>query len=127
VPTPGSGALGRLIAHIGSENAPGGVGPDGSGTEYNGVTWNGYVTMTTDALDEDPIFYTASVNPKHDPLVRGGCGIFRCAQVLDFIDVVIGPDGSAWTSMVDGCPNAVTTCPNVGLGIVGRLGPAESG
>jgi hypothetical protein len=109
------------IAYIGSENAPGGVGADGSGPEYNGATWNGYLTVTEDALSEDPIFYTASVNDRSDPLARGGCGIFRCAQVLDFIDVVIGPDGSAWTSMVDGCPGATQTCPNVGLGIVGRL------
>ena len=116
------------IAYIGSENAPGGEAPDGFGPEYNGSTWNGYVTMTTDGLADDPIFFSASVNPRSDPLVRGACGIFRCAQVLDFIDVVIGPDGTPWTSMVDGCPNATTTCPNVGLGIVGRLvgGPISS-
>ncbi len=109
------------IAYIGSENAPGGDSPSGEGTAYQNATWNGYITTTVDALADDPIFFSASVNDRADPLVRGDCGIFRCAQVLDFIDVAIGPDGSAWTSMVDGCPNATQTCPNVGLGVVGRM------
>ena len=108
------------IAYIGSENAPGGPAPTGSGPEYNGVTWNGYITLTADALAPDPVFYTASVNDQSDPLVKGDCGIFRCAQVYDFIDVVIAPDGTPWASMVDGCPR-VGACTSVGLGVAGRL------
>jgi hypothetical protein len=39
--------------------------------------------------------------------------------VFDFIDVVIGRDGTPWSAFVDGCPEQ--TCSGMGQGIVGRL------
>ena len=92
-------------------------------------TWNGYITMTTDALAADPVFYTGSMNSESDPLHRGGgCGDTRCHSLGDFFDVVIGPDGTPWVSFVDACwegPNkcipAFDTVGVRGEAVVGRL------
>ena len=108
------------IAYIGSTDAPGGKAPDGHGPEYASTTWHGYVTVTDSALAKDPLFYTASVNRTDDPLVIGNCGILRCQQVYDFIDVVVDRRGGVWTSMVDGCFR--TSCVEVGSGMVGYIG-----
>ncbi|MFN2525633.1 MAG: sialidase family protein [Actinomycetota bacterium] len=114
------GDTGKIaIAYIGSTNAPGGRAPTGEGPEYEQVTWNGYVTITTQALSGNPVFYTASINKPREPLVKGECPIIRCQQQFDFIDVVVGPDGTAWTSMVDGCIDA--QCRELGLAILGHL------
>lgn len=120
LPTIDIGDDGNLaVAYIGSTNAPGGKSPTGEGPKYKKATWNGYVTITSDALTADPVFYTASINDPRDPLVTGECPILRCQQQFDFIDVVIGPDGTPWTSMVDGCING--ECPRLGLAVVGHL------
>jgi hypothetical protein len=44
------------------------------------------------------------VNDLKDPLVIGSCGIVRCQQIFDFIDLDIAPDGTPWVALVDGCP-----------------------
>lgn len=86
--------------------------------------WNGYMGITTGALDRDPLFYSATVNDKKDPLKRGTCGPGRCGEeILDFIDVVIATDGTGWASFVDACD---TRCARSGLeggneGIVGHF------
>ena len=119
VETPGKVAL----SYIGSTNAPGGAAPKGYGDDYpNTVTWNGYITISTNVLSDDPLFYTGSVNPADDPLVRGSCPVLRCAQQFDFIDVQIAPDGTPWASMADGCPPGATSCRDfLGAGVLGRL------
>ncbi|MGH9891042.1 MAG: sialidase family protein [bacterium] len=88
------------------------------------TTWNGYMGMSTSALRQRPIFYTAKANPETDPLKRGGCGPGRCGEeVLDFLDVVIAPDGTTWGSFVDACDKR---CARSGIargneGIAGHL------
>lgn len=123
LPTIDVGDNGKIaIAYVGSTNAPGGRSPDGAGPEYDKVTWNGYITISDNVLSRRPVFYTGSVNRPSDPLVRGECPILRCQQVYDFIDVVIGPDGTPWAALVDGCPRDEKVCrAGWGLGIVGRL------
>lgn len=122
LPTIDVGSPGRVaIAYVGSTNAPGGPQPTGTGAAYAQATWNGYMTITTTALDADPVFLTTTVNPVSDPLVRGECGIGRCQQLYDFIDVAVAPDGTAYAAMVDGCPASLSTCPDLGLGLVGRV------
>lgn len=109
------GKDGRIaVAYIGSENAPGGSQPTGSGDAYKNAKWNAYVTLTTDALDKDPIFYTTRVNDIKDPLEVGSCGIVRCQQIFDFIDLDIAPDGTPWVALVDGChlPDGSKDCIN---------------
>lgn len=119
------GADGRIaVAYIGSENAPGGAKPTGRGPAYDKATWNAYVTMTTDALAKDPVFYTTTVNAIKDPLVIGDCSIVRCQQIYDFIDLDIAPDGTSWVSLVDGCPSTATAksqCSSFGRGFVAHL------
>jgi hypothetical protein len=133
LPTIAIGNNGRIaIAYMGTANSPGKPwdfegclpGCDEVPMSYGPVTWNGYIGMTANALAKRPLFYTAAVNDPSNPLVRGTCGPGRCAPVGDFIDVVIGPDGTPWGVFVDGC---VLTCvkepgPNdASLAIVGRL------
>lgn len=82
------------------------------------------MTMTTDALAKDPIFYTTTVNDIKDPLVIGGCGIVRCQQIYDFIDLDIAPDGTPWVALVDGCPGGKPRPPcyaSWGRGFVAHL------
>ena len=124
-PTMDIGATGKIaLAYVGSTNAPGGKVPDGRGPEYtDAVTWNGYITTSVDALSKRPRFFTTTVNPTSDPIMRGECGIDRCSVQLDFIDIVIDPDGRPWTSMVDGCwPPPGDGCgAAIGTGFVGTV------
>ncbi|MDQ3958389.1 MAG: glycoside hydrolase [Actinomycetota bacterium] len=111
------------IAYMGSENSNG--KPRDSGSDYSKVTWNGYITMSANVLDRRPIFYSASVNDRRDPLARGRCGPGRCGRVFDFIDVEISPDGTPWGAYVDACIEVCvspTAMGNYGdKGFVGRL------
>jgi hypothetical protein len=132
VTTPGKVA----VAYMGSENSPGGPKwPDTPSCdalslecpypeEYENVTWNGYMTISANALAKRPVFYTSTVNDKKDPLVRTSCGPGRCRALYDFLDVQIAPDGTPWATFVDGCIAVCTTeAPrNQGAeGLAGRL------
>ena len=116
------GGVGKVaMAYMGTENSPGQPFPRSPGTstnpdcfvaqlpcptpkEYEKTTWNGYMTITTNALAKNPTFYSTTVNEKSDPLKRGICGPGRCGlEILDFIDIVIAPDGRVWSSWVDAC------------------------
>ncbi len=95
------GDVGKVaLIYMGSTNSP---GPPFDSGGYADVTWNGYMTMTVDALARAPVFYTGNVNPERDPLIGGQCGPFRCQAAFDFLDIVIAPDGTPWASFVDGC------------------------
>ncbi|MDQ3953398.1 MAG: glycoside hydrolase, partial [Actinomycetota bacterium] len=93
--------------------------------EYARTTWSGYVTTTTDALDDKPVFVSTAVNPAKDPIYRGRCGPGRCGLVFDFIDVVIGPDGDPFATFVDACIAVCTgknAAANYGAdGVVARI------
>lgn len=118
------GKAGRIaMAYVGSTTAPGGKSPNGVGDKYDqGVTWNGYITTSVDALAKRPRFFTTSVNRPADPLMRGECGATACGVQLDFIDLVIDRNGRPWSSMVDGCPAPGKVCDiNPGLGFVGTV------
>jgi hypothetical protein len=104
------------------------IGSETPGKEKNS-TWNGYITMTADALAKNPIFYTGTMNSPSDPLHRGeGCGDVRCHSLGDFFDVSIGPDGTPWVAFVDACwespKKCIPTFDTVGVrgeSVVGRL------
>lgn len=112
------------------------VAPDGRlGFAYMGTTdkrhpktWDGYIAATGNALARRPTLVTGRVNRSVDPLKRGECGPGRCGEeILDFIDVVVGPDGTIWASFVDACDEK---CASSGLesgneGLVTRLVGAE--
>jgi hypothetical protein len=133
-----AGDTGRIVfTYIGTTNSPGGpfcvrtTGPTTCATAdgrpeqpksaYANTTWNGYMSMSVDALAAEPHFETATVNDPADPLVQGaGCGPVRCLAELDFLDVVVSRDGTAWGSFVDAC-EGVDGCGSSGVGIVGHL------
>jgi hypothetical protein len=122
IPSIDVGGVGKIaVAYMGTTNSPGKPFPTSPGTqtnpdcrvaqlacpppeEYKDTTWNGYVTISATALDKKPVFYSAPVNSPKDPFKRTTCGPGRCGlTILDFIDVVIAPNGEVWSSWVDAC------------------------
>ena len=116
------GGPGKIaVTYMGSENSPFKPRKDregggectattscGGADEYKRTTWNGVMTISANALDKDPIFYSTTVNDKKDPLKRGECGPGRCGtSIFDFIDIVIGPKGDVYGAYVDAC---ITIC-----------------
>ncbi|MEA2447421.1 MAG: hypothetical protein QOK47_1058 [Actinomycetota bacterium] len=130
---------GVAVVYYGSTNSPGAPFPESDDCKpdpaycfeqlfflnppdpksYADVTWNGYMTVTANALDKHPTFYTAPINNPSDPFVRGTCGPIRCEAVYDFIDVVIDRLGKPWAIYVDACLN---TCADKGTGNSGNEG-----
>ena len=63
-------------------------------------TYDAYLTITRDALAEQPVFWSAIVSdPLHPILAAPGT-----PAKDDFVGVDIGPDGSAWGSFYADCP-----------------------
>jgi hypothetical protein len=61
--------------------------------------WDGYVSITREALASSPVVFASKVNPSTSPMAsKGGVGD-------DFIDVDVGPDGSAWAAFWADCPS----------------------
>lgn len=88
------------VAYYGTDDVKGPI----EDREYTQeVEWNGYMTMTTDALSKDPIFFSGNVNDLSDPFARGPCGPRRCYDAIDFIDVVIGRNGIPYGAFADSC------------------------
>jgi hypothetical protein len=75
-----------------------------------GSIWHAYTTFVMDAESADPTFVHFQVTPREDP-VQVGCvwlgggagGPQECRNLLDFIDMVAGPDGRTYTAITDGC------------------------
>jgi hypothetical protein len=68
--------------------------------------WNLYVTLSTDALEAAPTFTTLQLNPSDDPIHKGRCtGQYRCGAIVDFMDIVMAPDGRVYVASVDACGN----------------------
>ena len=111
---------GVAIVYYGTDDVKGPVDK----REYSAkVKWDGFITMTDDALAKSPVLYSGTINDPKDPLATGACGPRRCYDALDFIDVVVGFDGTPWASLTDNC---VAVCAGAGglinpTGIVGRM------
>lgn len=99
------GKPGRIaIAYFGSENISKQCRVVYCTSEdFADVTWNGYLTISTNALAKTPTFITGTINDPSEPLHRGRCGPGRCSRAWDFIDVAISHDGNAYGVYVDGC------------------------
>jgi hypothetical protein len=69
----------------------------------NGSSWNGYLTVTTNGLAEDPVFYSVGTKSEDDPLHKGLCPPITCGPAYDFLDVIVAADGSVYGTFVDGC------------------------
>lgn len=111
------GTAGVAIAYAGTEDIPGGYAhPEyddgyqiGQDPTLDASTWHGYLTVTTNALAEDPVFLSTRVNEASGPLVRGPCGPGRCPGMYDFIDVQISPTGRPYGAFVDACTGPCDT------------------
>lgn len=105
LPSIAARGVGKIaLVYYGSTNSP--YRPcreDCPNLDYRKTTWNGYLTISANALDKSPLLYTGLVNDPKQPLVRAQCGPGRCYNVLDFVDVTIGPDGIAYGALVDTC------------------------
>ena len=106
-----------LIGYIGSQNAPSGPpfpedpnpcvpgAPCPDPAQYAKVTWNGYMTVSTNALARSPVFQTVTINDPRDPVHRGTCGPGGCFSNGDGVTTVtIAPSGTAWGAFIDRCP-----------------------
>jgi hypothetical protein len=113
-----AGAPGKVaIAYYGTDDVSGKIDE----RKYDEAKWNFYMTMSANVFDKDPVFYSGSMNDPRDAVAERECGPRRCYDALDFIDVVVGPDGTPWTSFVDNClPCAPKNAP-LTSGVVGRF------
>ena len=105
---PGVATMSAFAAHV-DVGDPGRIAAVFMGTEDPEVDektgWNAYMLQSVNALDADPTFYAAPANdPATNSLWKGECGDFRCGNIGDFMDIVVGPDGTASTALVDSCP-----------------------
>ena len=69
-------------------------------------TWNGYMTILTDAFSENPLFTTVQVNLPEDPIDSSnaypeGCGYERCGGLGDFLDMAVDQYGRPWFSLAN--------------------------
>ncbi|HEX2058058.1 MAG TPA: sialidase family protein [Actinomycetota bacterium] len=116
-----AGGPGKVaIAYYGTDDVSGKI----EDRKYDDAKWNFYMTMSANVFDRKPVFYSGPMNDPRDPVAVRECGPRRCYDALDFIDVVVGPDGTPWTSFVDNC---IAPCAPEGLpvaptnGVVGRF------
>ena len=106
LPSIDAGDAGRLAFSF-----VGGTAPADAADETK--TWNGYIVTGFGMDTDDPTFYSATINDPADPFWRGDCGVLRCGNIGDFVDVVIAPDGTPIAAHVDSCPtDGGKTCTN---------------
>lgn len=94
--------------------------------------WHLYVTFVENATSDTPTIRTAIVNDPDSPVQRGpvctsGVTCYGGSRnLLDFIDIAVGPDGRVYPTYTDGCE---TTCPTPADSRLrlGHVGVQESG
>jgi hypothetical protein len=87
------------------------------GSRDGGASFNGYITETHHALGRRPLFWSASVNAPHRPLVSGSRPQ-TFGDRLFFVSAAFGPDGVPWAAFH--CAYE-TACRGERVGVVGRL------
>jgi photosystem II stability/assembly factor-like uncharacterized protein len=95
------------VAHVSTAGIPGQWANRSklSADDQKAVRWGAFMTVSTDALSENPTFQTLEVTGT-DPLMNtlAACGpAARCAYIVDFIGSAITPDGRPFGAFVDGC------------------------
>ena len=122
-----AGDDGRLaIAYRGTADSDKGPNSDGF------AAWHMYVTFIEGATSGAPIVRTAMINDPSDPVQRGPiCSMgSACAggsrNLLDFIDIAVGPDGRVYVAYADGCDGSCAT-PGDSRERLGLVGILEDG
>jgi hypothetical protein len=83
-----------VTAGAGGRVAFGYVGDSGNDT------WNGYMTIMTDAFSEHPLMTTVQINLPGDPLdTEPACGYNRCGGLGDFLDMSVDQYGRPWFAL----------------------------
>ena len=105
------------------------LGPNSDGF----AAWHLYVTFVDLATTGEPEVTTALVNDPEDPVQRGPiCSMgAACAggsrNLLDFIDIQVGPDGRVYAAYADGCdapcPTPADSRERMGLVAILEEGP----
>ena len=92
---PGVNGTGFITLTAGSE---GRMAAGYIGTTNGGSTWNGYMSVVTDAFHDNSLITTVAVNMPDDPLenAKEDCGYDRCGGFGDFIDIVVDQYGRPW-------------------------------
>jgi hypothetical protein len=87
------------------------------GTTDGGTSFNGYITETRDGLDDDPTFFSASVNDPATPL-RLAKNAETYANRIQSLRGQIAADGTPWAAFH--CART-SLCPDGRVGIAARL------
>ncbi len=81
------------------------------GSKDDGLTYDGYVAESTDALGDEPTFWSATVNDPADPLYGFGFEsgyslyYFNTGDGHEFVQVKYAPNGDIWAAFVKNmCP-----------------------
>ena len=123
------------IAYPGTNDLPNGYKTKGylddPEVDFSHVEWGANYTYSYNALDAKPTFKT-TVSTGKDPIGRNRmCSNgTRCAHLVDFIEMVLGPDGRPYASFADGCVKECSTSPKgeeVGGTANGLLTTLQSG
>lgn len=98
------------------------------------AAWHLYVTFVENATSSAPVIRTAIVNDPAQPVQRGpvctnGIGCFGGSRnLLDFIDIAVGPDGRVYPTYTSGCEaDADCLTPADSRARVGLVGVQEAG
>jgi len=132
------------VIYYGSRNSPGRpfppvcTGASVTCPGYQNETWSTYVTETWNALDRQPLFWSATLNDPARPTWYGvtpssmriptGSGFAGGSSAgtqggpsfagrMDYFDAALGPDGTPWVGFVQECPFGLPvagnpTCPS---------------
>jgi hypothetical protein len=132
-----SGARGQVaVTYMGSKNAflPFPPSCDGLSTScpgYQNETWDTYITETFNALDRDPVFFSATLNDPTRPTwygcspseigywsapgtactARAGNGPTLSGR-LDYYGSTMASDGTPWVGFVQECPSGLPVAGN---------------
>lgn len=107
-----SGDDGRIaLAYLGTRDAA-----ERPQTAPETTRWNLYAALSFDADSASPTFTTVQVTPDSDPVQIGpiweGGGGDPSRNLLDFIDLHIGPEGRPVIAFADGCVGACASNPD---------------
>lgn len=114
VAAPGVQEVRRIAITAG---APGHIAIAYPGSTDGGAHFDGYITESRNALDPQPVFWSASINDPAQPLIDLA-DPETFGDRLFFGTAAIAPDGTAWAGFH--CAKTAA-CPNARIGVAGRL------